>query len=385
MAGSTPDATAVADAARAAGRLGIDTEFMAERRYRALLCLVQVAVPGEEVAILDPLAGDDLQPLAGVLADPDVEVVLHAGRQDVAILRRVLGTEVRNAFDTQVAAGFAGMSAQAGYETLLSSVLRIRLPKSASFTRWDRRPLNAEQLRYAREDVLNLLELAEELQRRLVESGRLEWAREECRRLEEASDERDPEALLLRLPRVSGLSGGQRAVALELLRWREEVAAEQDRPYAQILGDQPLVEIAKRRPDDLRALEEIRGVHPETLRRRGQAILAAVQRSEGAPPVALDEERRPPPDPRLAPLVALAESVVRARALEAGLAYELVAARADLARVVELARNGGPEPDVRTLQGWRRELVGSELLELLEGRHAVAVGDDGKLAVTPAS
>ena len=384
MAVSTPDAAAVADAARAAGRMGIDTEFMAERRYRALLCLAQVAVPGEEVAILDPLAGEALDPLASVLEDPEIEVVVHSGRQDVAILRRVLSCEVRNIFDTQVAAGFAGMSAQAGYETLLSSVLGIRLPKSASFTRWDRRPLSPEQVRYAREDVLHLLALAEELQRRLVESGRLGWAREECRRLEESSDERDPDALLARLPRVASLSGAQRAVALELVRWREQLAAEQDRPYAQILGDQPLVEIAKRRPADLKALEEIRGVHPETLRRRGRAILAAVEQAADAPPVALEDERRPPPDARQAPLVALAEALVRARALEAGMAYELVAARADLQRVVELARDGGPEPDVRTLQGWRRQLVGSELLELLAGSHALAVGEDGKLAVRPA-
>jgi ribonuclease D len=383
MAEGRTDAAAVAEAARAAGRLGIDTEFMSERRYRALLCLVQIAVPDSEVVVLDPLDGDDLGPLAAVLADPAVEIVFHAGRQDVAILRRILRTEVSNVFDTQVAAGFAGMSAQAGYETLLSSVLGIRLPKSASFTRWERRPLTPEQLRYAREDVLHLLELSDELKRRLGESGRLEWAREECRPLEDVSDERDPEALLPRLPRISGISPAQRAVALELLRWREELAAEQDRPYAQILGDQPLVEIAKRQPSDVRALEEIRGVHPETLRRRGRAILDVVERGRGMPPVQLDDDRRPPPDAALAPLVALAEALARARALEAGLAYELVAARADLLRTVEAARDGGPEPDVRTLHGWRRELVGAELLELLDGRHALAVGADGRLAVTP--
>src|SRR3954466_11749006 len=122
----------VADAARETGRLGLDTEFMPEGRYRPLLCLVQLVV-GEEGAILAPLAGPlDAGPLAEVLADPAIEVVLHAGRQDVAILRRQWRTTFTNVFDTQVAAGFAGFSAQAGYNGLLHDVLRIRLPKTAS-------------------------------------------------------------------------------------------------------------------------------------------------------------------------------------------------------------------------------------------------------------
>src|SRR6202008_4009526 len=118
-------------------------------------------------------------PLAEVLADPDVEIVLHAGRQDVAILRREWQTTFTHVFDTQVAAGFAGFSAQAGYNGLLHDVLRIRLPKTASFTRWDARPLTEEQLAYARGDVEHLLALADDIQSRLVDRGRLEGGRGE--------------------------------------------------------------------------------------------------------------------------------------------------------------------------------------------------------------
>ena len=183
--------------AREEGRLGIDTEFMPEGRYRPLLCLVQVCV-GEEIVVLDPLEEDlgDPAPLAEVLADPAIEVVLHAGRQDVAILRRAWRPTFANVFDTQIAAGFAGFCAQAGYTGLLHDVLKIRLEKSASFTRWDARPLTPEQLRYAREDVEHLLPLADELQRRLTRAGRLEWAREECLAIAEATDEREPEEVV---------------------------------------------------------------------------------------------------------------------------------------------------------------------------------------------
>src|ERR671915_438481 len=146
----------------------------------------------EEGRVLDPLAGFAPAPLAAVLADPDVEILVHAGRQDVAILRREWRTDVTNVFDTQVAAGFAGFSAQAGYNGLLHDVLRVRLPKTASFTRWDARPLTDEQLMYARGDVEHLLPLADNIQERLVARGRLEWAREECRVIAEATDERHP-------------------------------------------------------------------------------------------------------------------------------------------------------------------------------------------------
>src|ERR1700737_1222545 len=123
---NTAEVAEVAAIARAAGRFGIDTEFMSEGRYRALLCLVQVAVDdptapdGARIVLIDTIQDDvDVTPLAELLADPAIEVVLHAGRQDVAILRRVWGTDVTNLFDTQVAAGFAGASAQAGYGNLL--------------------------------------------------------------------------------------------------------------------------------------------------------------------------------------------------------------------------------------------------------------------------
>ena len=136
---------------------------MSEGRYRALLCLVQVAVDDPDpdgeplIYLIDSLSDIDVRPLAELLAVPDFEVVLHAGRQDVAILRRAWDTTLNNIFDTQIAAGFAGGSAQTGYGNLLGSVLGRRVGKTASYTRWDARPLTAEQLGYAAEDVAHLL------------------------------------------------------------------------------------------------------------------------------------------------------------------------------------------------------------------------------------
>ena len=375
------DPAGLAELARRDGRLGLDTEFMPEGRYRPLLCLVQVAA-GDEIAVLDPLAGFDPGPLADVLADPDVEVLLHAGRQDVAILRREWNTTFTNVFDTQVAAGFAGFSAQAGYNGLLHDVLKIRLPKTASFTRWDARPLTEEQLRYAEGDVEHLVALADEIGARLSARGRLEWAREECVAIAEATDERDPQEVWRRLPRVSGLDPRDRAVARELAAWRERTASTEDRPVGSVLRDPTVVELAKRKPAGRRELAQIRGVNPDVVRRRGPDILAAIERGRETEPIRAGEGDRLSLDAVDGPAIALAESLVRSRAQEAGLAYELIAARADLAPIVVAARRGTPEPEVRTLQGWRRELVGAELLELLAGRRTLGVGEGGKVEIS---
>jgi ribonuclease D len=381
------DVATAAQAARAAGRLGIDTEFMSEGRYRALLCLVQVAVDNPQadeaplVYMIDSLNGVDVSPLAELLADPSCEVVLHAGRQDVAILRRAWSTEPNNIFDTQIAAGFGGQSAQSGYGNLLGAMLGLRVGKTASYTRWDARPLSAEQLGYAAEDVAHLLALADEIQRRLTESGRLDWAREECHRIESATDERDPDAAWERLPRVGQLDPRSRAVARELAAWRERTASEQDRPVGSILADPALVELAKRHPSTLAGLEQTRGLHPPTVKRRGQAILDAIARGREAPPIHRDEPRARS-EAGDAPLIALAEALLRARALEAGLAYELLASRAELELIVGAARRSDPEPEVRTLAGWRRELVGDDLRDLLAGRGGVTVGPDRRLRLT---
>ena len=370
---------AIAERARETGWIGIDTEFMSERRYRALLCLVQVTVADRDTpadnqtVLLDPLEELDPGPIVAVLDDPGIEVVLHAGRQDVAILRRSWGATPTAIFDTQVAAGFAGYGAQTSYARLLQALLRIRVAKTASFTRWDRRPLTTEQLEYARDDVEHLLELAAALRGELAGIGRLEWAIEECRELEAATDIRDPGEVWRRLPRVNQLDPRSRAVARALAAWREETAEADDRPVQSILADAALVELAKRRPSNRKGLESIRGLSEAALHRRHREILAAVEAGSQDEPIEREDEVRVGHDAFDGPLVSIAEALVRQRALEADLAYELLVSRAEVERVVRHVREGLPEPGVRVLGGWRRELVGEELLELLDGRRSLHV------------
>jgi ribonuclease D len=372
--------TELAEQARRDGRFGLDTEFVSERRYRPLLCLVQIVV-GDRIEILDPLGDLDPTPLAQALADPEIEVVLHAGRQDVALLKRSWNTEFTNIFDTQVAAGFAGYGAQSGYDSLVRSLLGVSAKGAEGFSRWDRRPLTPEQIEYARADVEHLLPMADALQEKLRGSGRLEWAREECRALEKATDERTPEDQFARLPRVRRLGKRQRAVALTIVDWRQKLAQQIDRPASSVLPDHVLVEVARRQPESRRGLEEVRGMPAQTFQRWHRELLDAVARGREAPdaPDLPDVEQGDSSD---APLIALGQALVRQRAIEAKVAVDLVSTQSDIATVVGALRRDNGEPEVRTLQGWRRELVGEELVKLLTGACVVRVRDR-RLTVEP--
>jgi len=381
----------VAELAVAHGRLAIDTEFVSERRYQALLCLVQVAAPdpdregGVRTEVLDPLADDPFEPapLADALADPAVEVVVHAGRQDVAILRRTWETDVTRIFDTQVAAGFLGMGNQEGYETLVRRVLGVQLRGGEGFTRWDKRPLTDRQLGYAADDARCLLALGAAVERELDAVGRLDWAREECRAVEASNDVRSPQQAYDRLPNVRQLNEPGRATALALCEWRDAEARVLDRPPSYLIPDQVLVQLARRRPTDKGGLEQIRGLPQQTLHRRGRDLIAVIE--------AVDESTAPPRPPAGPqrnpvdqPVVSLAQGLLRHRAREAGIATELIATQSELTGLVASVLHDDEAEHVRALSGWRYELVGSELCDLVRGRISLSVASDGTLAVAPA-
>ncbi|MGI8749559.1 MAG: ribonuclease D [Thermoleophilaceae bacterium] len=381
---------ALADRAAEHGRIAIDTEFVSERRYQAQLCLLQVAVPDEHgddrvrTEVLDPIADSSLDhaPLAAVLADPAVQVVMHAGRQDVAILRRTWQTEITSVFDTQVAAAFLGFGNQEGYEQLVRRVLGVALKGGEGFTRWDKRPLTQKQLSYAADDARCLLALGAALEAQLKVRGRLEWAREESALLEDSDDVRSAERAYERLPKLGRLEARGRAVAHRLAEWREAVARELDRPPPSVLPDQVLVELARRAPKDRAGLDDIRGLPQQTQHRRGAELVEQIARAR-------DDEPPPPPpsapkrDSSEAPLVSLTQAVVRHRSKDSGVASELIATQAELTALVGAVRRGLDGNGVRALSGWRRELVGQELCDLIEGRRQVAVSPDGALQIEP--
>lgn len=341
----------------ASARIGLDTEFLRERTYRAQLCLVQLATP-DEAACVDPLALADLTPLAAVLAAPAVLKVMHASRQDLEVLLPAMG-RTRPVFDTQIAAALTGLPAQVGYAEAVRRLLGQELAKSHTRTDWSRRPLSPEQIEYALDDVRYLLPLADALRAELERLGRLAWLEEEMAALD---DTRalvvDPDNAWLRLKGLRDLDPGRERVARSLAAWRERTAAEHNRPRGWILDDAVLRDVVLQVPRSLTALAQIEAMPPGLVKRRGEELLGlvhAAQVPEPAPPL----PGRARTDPVKAALVKKLGQLSQTVAQELQLVPEVLATRRDLEQLADGQRDGA------VLRGWRRAILGERLLAAL--------------------
>lgn len=363
---------AVVEEARAAGRAALDLEFMWERTYAPVACLAQVATP-EGIHLIDPIDGAPLLPVAELVADPDVEVVMHAPSADLTLLGLAYGLRPARLHDVQLTAGFVGLGAGQGLGALLERVLGVKLDKGERYTDWARRPLSPGQLAYAGADVAHLLALHDELARRAEALGRAAWVAEEHERRygPGARLVPDPATAWRRVKGQGRLSGRDRAVLAALAAWREEEARRRDRPASWIVPDRTLVEIARRRPADRRALEAERGLPDRMRGAAAEGLLEALRSGTGAEPIATGAAPAPELQQRLEVLGPLGAVLVAARAEAVDLAPSLLATRdeitAFLAAVIRGDADGQP-----LASGWRREIAGDALVELAHGRLALA-------------
>jgi ribonuclease D len=368
------DAAGVSDIAaaiRRAGAFAIDLEFVSQDRYVPELGLVQVAwgAPGApEVAAIDPLAVDT-GALFDLVADPDVQVVAHAARQDLGLLATTYGVTARGFVDTQIAASFAGLPDQIGYARMVQVLFGLALDKGSQHTDWRRRPLSERQLRYALEDVRHLLAAWEALRARLEQRGRLPWAREESQRLAESvAQRRPPEAIYRQIGGWVALKGPALAVLRELAAWRERHALASNTPPSWILPDSALLELARRPPRDAAELARARGV-TATARRNSDAILAAVAEASGR---AIPVEAARTLSARGQAQSAIVTAIVQSRCDEADVPARLVGGRADADALVAWCEGGAPGETPLLLEGWRHEVAGRHAIAWLRGETALA-------------
>ncbi len=361
--------------AREHGSVAIDTEFERERTYKPILQLLQAATP-EEARIIDPLALEDLTPLWDLVADPEVETILHAAGQDLEIFYDKTRMVPHRLFDTQVAAALVGMGEQPGYADLLRRILKIRLEKHERVTDWGRRPLSDAQLKYALEDVLHLHDLRNDLHANLERRGRLEWLSEELAHYESIDNyEVDRRKLWLRVSRHRSLDRRGLAVLRELADWRERTAQRRNIPRGRVLKDEMLVELSRRQPkvpDDMRVL---RRMHPREIEKSGEEICEAV---EVALELAEKDWPRLPPipdeDPELNVTADLLAVLLRRLARESSIATSYLGTKKEVVRLISRIRDGREDDgDLRLLQGWRYELAGEKLVRLLRGKIGLSI------------
>ncbi|NCA31882.1 ribonuclease D [Adlercreutzia muris] len=370
---------AFARRARSSAVLAVDTEFLREKTYYANLCLLQLATD-TEVAVVDPFAIEDLSVLVPLMEDPTIVKLFHAAGQDLEIIYRELGVLPSPVFDTQVAAALLGHTQQIGYGPLVHSLCGVSLKKSDSFTDWSRRPLSDSQLDYAADDVVYLPKMYRVMRERLEAKGRLGWLDNDFAALSDpANYVCDVASRFKRLKRVGQLSRRQLSAAREVASWRELTAQARDLPRKWVLTDEQVVESCRREARTIDELFMVRGMREKLCTRDARAVVAALVRGLDAPPEQWPElDKSLKSEPNVDAELDLMEALVRLRARENDIAMQTLASHGELARVAR-----GYRTDVDVLKGWRRAIIGEELLDLLAGKLALSLGPDG-LVVTRA-
>jgi ribonuclease D len=357
--------------------IAFDTEFVSEHTYRPNLCLIQVAAAGE-LSVIDTLAVHDLGPFWQVLAEPGHETIVHAGREEIAFCLAAIGKPPAELFDVQLAAGFIGLEYPAGYGNLISKLLGIVPRKGETRTDWRRRPLSDRQIDYALEDVRHLALLRDTLHGRLTELGRLHWFQAEMADfIQEVEDSRRRERWR-KVSGSSGLSGRSQAIVRELWLWREREAQRRDCPVRRVLRDDLIVELAKRRSADPKQVRAVRGMERGDLQRHFPGLCKAIQNALDVPEESCPGTVRRETSPQLTMLGQFLSSALSSICRAAEVAPSLVGTANDVRDLVayqlgEYEAEVGQPPILA--QGWRAEVVGNLLDDLIAGKVSIRIRD----------
>jgi ribonuclease D len=359
-----------------ADRIGIDTEFVSEDTFRPELCLIQVAT-ASELAVIDPYRCGDLAAFWNMLADGNHVTIVHAAREELNFALNACRRPPANLFDTQLAAGFCSAEYPSSYGSVVTKFVNARPAKGEQRTDWRQRPLTEEQIDYALEDVRYLLPLYDALQKKLKKLNRLDWLAEEMERwLAEVQESRERP----RWRRVSGvgnLSPRSLAIVRELWMWRRAEAERKDLPPRRVLRDDLLVELAKRKSDDIERIRAVRGMHRGMKPQMLQDLAACIRRGMEA---SLDDLERGPRESMPSQLNVLGQFLSPALASicrSANVATSLAGTATDVRDLIayRLGFTGGDDEAPVLASGWRAELVGHLIEELISGKKSIRIED----------
>jgi len=359
---------------RSAKAIALDTEFVSEHTYRSDLCLIQVAADGQ-LAVIDTIAVRDLQPFWELLVTDGHETIVHAGREELVFCLDATGRRPSQLFDIQIAAGLAGYEYPAGYSSLLAKLLGQQLHKHETRTDWRRRPLTRQQIEYALDDVRHLQPMRDRLYRRLEQLGRVAWMDHEMQAWQDDVDAYRTRERWRKVSGLAGLSNRSLAIVRELWRWRDQEAERRDLPPRRILRDDLIVELAKRRSADPKQIRAVRGLERGDLQKSLPALAECVERALELPESELPRsERRETPN-QINMLGQFLSSALTSICRSAEIAPAIVGTATDVRDLIayRLGFDVGGMPALA--QGWRAEVVGHVIDELLAGKLSIRIAD----------
>ncbi len=357
--------------------IAFDTEFVSEHSYRPVLCLIQVASEGE-LAMIDALAVEDLQPFWQTIAEPGHETIVHAGRSEFEFCVDSIGCPPAGLFDVQIAAGLTGAEYPASYSNLISKMLGEKMQKHETRTDWRRRPLSQRQIEYALDDVRHMHSLRDALVARLRKRRRLAWLNEEMVSWEDGVRRALSHERWRRVSGGSGMDGRSLAIVRELWKWREGEAERRDQPVRRVLRDDLIVELAKRRTADVQRIQAVRGLERGDLRRRIDEIAACIEGALALPSEKCPEAIRREPTPKLSVVGQFLFSAMGSICRAAELAPNLVGTPGDIREWIVYRTSEQDDDSRRTPQlarGWRAEFIGRLFDDLLAGKKSIRIQD----------
>lgn len=363
---------------REAGLVAFDTEFVAEHSYHPELCLMQFATRDRCVAV-DPFELEDLTPWWEIMADEEVKIIVHGGQAEIRFCLIEGNLKPANLYDTQIAEAFRSRSYPLSYVNLVQRVLKIRPSGKETRTNWKRRPLLPNQAKYALEDVVHVIPIYEDQTKSLVGRGRLKWAESEIQQMIDdiTADLESPG--WLKLSGLHRLQPKELVVARDIFNWREQEAEDRDRPPRSILRDDLILELARRRPKNASELLATRDMERDRYRRYIDDLVAVVAQARAVPKDQLPDKIRSQrqdnsqDDHVIGKLLSLA---LANRCSELNIAMSIIATSSDLREFVRWSLNGRSEDELPALtQGWRSEVCGQLLSDMLDGKIALRVAD----------
>lgn len=360
-----------------AKKIGFDTEFISERTYRPELCLVQANVDGR-LSVIDSLAISDMRPFWESIVEGGHETIVHAGRQELLFCYESVGRLPRQVVDVQLAAALTGMEYPAGYGNIVKRVLGKGIVSAETRSNWRVRPLSEQQIEYALHDVVHLIELYEKLREDLTRLNRFSWLQSEMESWQRQVMATRSAKSWTKLAGVHRLSNRGMSIARDLCKWRETVAEKRNRPVKQILRDDLIIELSRRETADERSIRSLRGMDHRQIAKLVPEIASTIRRALKGPPESLPPLPARDVLPGLDIMGQFLWVAMSATCRAASVAPSLVGTASDVRELVmyHLDVNGarnGPPPSLAS--GWRQEVVGQSLEDLIDGRLALRMDD----------
>jgi ribonuclease D len=341
--------------------LGIDTEFVRERTYRADLGLIQIS-DGQTAWLVDPLTVGSLEPLAQLMANTSITKILHSSSEDLEVLMYALGQLPTPLVDTQIASAMLGQPLQLAYHNAVKWLLDIAVDKDQTRSNWCRRPLHSNQLRYAAMDVVFLPMMLQKIKPQLENAGRWEWLMEDAERMKQNSlTPVEPENAYLRFPGIGRMDEAALKTLQALAAWRERTAKDKNRARGFVISDAGLLKLSRIRPESTAEIAGIEEIHPGALNRYQPQLLRLIA----------DSQSSNSPLEKIVNLNNMQQRQLKAMrrtvgecATELDLDPALLASRKELEKLIRSIANGQQIPE--RFQGWRKKVITDQLVRLLE-------------------